>query len=122
MRRRRERTGLYHLPLEALAGSYTLVMPGGALPAGGVAELMVHAASDSLRLALQLSAPFLIAGMIWQVVLGLVARVVPQFQVYTAAAPGQLLGGMVLLGVLATQLTQAWSSALSVHWAGLLGL
>lgn len=115
-------TGLYALPLSALAGSYQIIGPGGALPFGTVADTIVQAVSASFGLAIRLSAPFLLAGLVWQVALGLLARLVPQLQVYTAAAPGQILGGLVLLGLMATRILGAWSTSVSNDWAGLPGL
>lgn len=115
-------TGLYALPLSALAGSYAIMPPGGVLPAGGLAELMVQAVGASFGLAVRLSAPFLLAGVVWQVALGLLARLVPQLQIYTAAAPGQILSGMVLLGLLAAGMLGTWSEAVSTSWTGLPGL
>lgn len=115
-------TGLYSLPLSALVGSYGLVGPGGTLPSGDAVEMLIKVASESLGLALQLSAPFLLAGFVWQVALGLLARLVPQLQVYSAAAPGQILGGMVLLSLLAARLLGAWADGVSTSWAALPGL
>ncbi|HYZ64876.1 MAG TPA: flagellar biosynthetic protein FliR [Acetobacteraceae bacterium] len=115
-------TGLYSMPLSALAGSYAVVAPGGMLPAGGVTELLIKVAGEALGLALQLSAPFLLAGLVWQVGMGLLARLVPQLQVYTAAAPGQILGGLVLLSLLAARILSAWADSVSGSWAALPGL
>lgn len=114
-------TGLYHLPLAALVGSYSVIGPGGVLPVGDGAELLVREAGHALELALQLSAPFVLAGMVWQVAMALLARLVPQLQIYTAAAPGQILGGLVLLSLLAARLLAAWSDSVSASWANLPG-
>ena len=51
------------------------------LPAGEVAELFVKVAGEALGLAVQLSAPFLLAGLVWQVAMGLLAKLVPQGRV-----------------------------------------
>ncbi len=115
-------TGLYALPLTALAGSYQLMPPGSVLPAGPLAESVTGALVACFGLALRLSAPFLLAGLVFQVALGLLARLVPQLQVYTAATPGQILGGIVLLGVLASHILGAWTEAVSTAWSGLPGL
>lgn len=114
-------SGLYALPLSALAGSYTLIGPGGALPAGDTADLMIKFAGDALALSLQLSAPFLVAGIVFQVAVGLVSRVAPQLQAFSIAAPGQILGGLVLLGLLASRILSAWESSVSASWATLPG-
>ena len=115
-------TGLYELPLEALAGSYQVVAPGGVLPAGTLAETIQQAASASLELSLRLSAPFIVASLVVQVSLGLLARLVPQLQVFTAAAPGQILGGLAMVGLLAAPITSTWLQSVTAAWAVLPGL
>lgn len=114
-------TGLYTLPLSALAGSYNVIGPGGALLAGDTAELMIKVAGSALGLALQLSAPFLVAGIVFQFAVGLVARVAPQLQAFSIAAPGQILGGIILLGLLASRILSTWESGVSASWAMLPG-
>ncbi len=114
-------TGLYAMPISALAGSYALVGPGGVLPAGDLSEMLVKVAGTSLSLALQLSAPFVIAGFVWNLGVGLLARVAPQLQAFMVVAPGQILGGMVLLGLLASRVLGAWQDGVSASWATLPG-
>ena len=114
-------SGLYVLPLSALAGSYDVVGPGGVLPAGDIADMFVKVAGSALTLAVQLSAPFLIASFVWQIAVGLLARVAPQLQAFAVAAPGQILGGLVLLGLLASRLISTWEGGVSASWATLPG-
>lgn len=114
-------SGLYTLPLSALAGSYDVVGPGGVLPAGDMADMFVKVAGSALALAVQLSAPFLIAGFVWQVAVGLLARVAPQLQAFAVAAPGQILGGLVLLGLLASRILSTWEGGVAASWATLPG-
>jgi len=114
-------SGLYTLPLSALSGSYALVGPGGVLPPGDTAELFVTITSNSFALALQLSAPFLVAGVVWQVAVGLLARIAPQLQAFAVAAPGQILGGLVLLGLLASRILGTWQGGVAASWAALPG-
>lgn len=115
-------TGLYSLPLEALAGSYDLIAPGAVLPAGPMVETIQEAASASLGLALRLAAPFVLASLVVQASLGLLARLVPQLQVFTAATPGQILGGLAMVGLLAAPLTSTWLQSVAAAWAVLPGL
>ena len=53
-------TGLYALPLAALAGSYRLIPPGTLLPAADTAETAVRAAAAAFALAVRLASPFLL--------------------------------------------------------------
>lgn len=115
-------TGLYALPLQALAGSYQLVPPGAWLPVGAAAEGVTSAVAQGFALALRLAAPFVLAGVLVQAGLGLVARLVPQMQVYAMAVPGQILGGLALLALLSLPLLAAWQDAVGGAWRALPGL
>ncbi len=114
-------SGLYTLPLSALSGSYALVGPGGVLPPGDTAEMFVTITGNSFALAVQLSAPFIVAGVVWQVAVGLLARIAPQLQAFAVAAPGQILGGLVLLGLLASRILGTWQGGVAASWAALPG-
>lgn len=115
-------TGLYALPLNALAGSYAVFPAGGMLPAADLAEVAVRAVSASFALALRLAAPFVLISVIWQLALGLLSRLVPQVQVYFVALPGQVLGGLLLLALLAASVLRAWLGAVGDGYAALPGL
>jgi len=115
-------TGLYALPLSALAGSYNIIPPGAVMPAGPLLELVCTAASASFGLALRLAAPFIFASLLLQVGLGLLARLVPQLQVFSVSTPGQILGGLILLGSLAGSLLSTWSESINTSWLALPGL
>ena len=90
-------TGLHHLALGAISGSYVLLPPNGALPTADLAELAVTLAAGAFALGLQLAAPFLVFGLIVYAVLGLVSRMMPQLQVFFLAMPLNIMSGFVLL-------------------------
>ena len=115
-------TGLWMLPVAALAGSYALVPPGHLLPLADTMQAAVAAVSDGFALALRLAAPFVLASVVWQVSLGMLARLIPQLQIYFAAIPGQVLGGLALLALLAAGMMDAWVSAARDGFAALPGL
>jgi flagellar biosynthetic protein FliR len=102
-------TGLYALPLSALGGSYALFPPGVLLPAGDLADVALRAVTGSFALALRLASPFILVSIVWQVAQGLLSRLVPQLQIYFAALPAQVLGGLLLLALLARSMLHAWS-------------
>lgn len=114
-------TGLYALPLNALAGSYAIIPAGGVMPAGDLTEIAVRAVGGSFELALRLASPFVLISVLWQVSLGLLSRLVPQVQVYFAALPGQVLGGLLLLALLAAPIVHAWLSAVQDGFSALPG-
>jgi len=115
-------SGLYALPLSALAGSYHLIPAGTLLPAGDGTALAVRAVGGMFALALRLAAPFLLAGIVWHVAIGLLARLVPRIQVYFVAMPGQILGGLLLLAALSAVILSAFLDAMRDGLSGLPGL
>lgn len=104
-------TGLYALPLEALAESYAVLPPGEGLPVGEGAEAVAGAVAASFGLALRLAAPLVLGAMLGQVALGLVARLAPNLQVYAVAGAGQILAGLLLLALVLPALVPVWSAA-----------
>ncbi|HEX5325754.1 MAG TPA: flagellar biosynthetic protein FliR [Acetobacteraceae bacterium] len=115
-------SGLYALPVLALAGSYRLITPGSLLPSGAGTESAVHAVAVAFGLAVRLASPFVIVGIVWQVAAGLLARLIPRVQVYFLSLPGQILGGLVLLAVLTAALLTAWQQAVQSGFDALPGL
>ncbi len=115
-------TGLWTLPVAALVGSYALVPPGHLLPVADGTQAAVSAVTNAFGLALRLASPLVIASIVWQAALGLLARLVPQLQVYFAAIPGQIMGGLVLLALLATGIVETWAAAARDGFAALPGL
>jgi flagellar biosynthetic protein FliR len=115
-------SGLYALPLAALAGSYHLIAPGALLPVADGAPSAVAAVGEAFALALRLAAPFVAAGLVWQGGLGLLARLVPNLQVFAAAMPGQILAGLVLLTLLGAGMVSAWQGEMRTALALLPGL
>ncbi len=116
-------SGLYAVPLRALADSYRALPPGLALPVGEAAESVAAAVGESLAIALRLAAPLVLMAVLGNLALALIARVAPQVQVFVVAAPAQILGGLVLLALVLPALLEAWGEALREGMlAGLPGL
>ena len=115
-------SGLYALPVAALAGSYRLIAPGALLPVGAGTDAAVRAMADGFGLALRLASPMVIASLVWHVAAALLARLVPRVQVYFLALPAQILGGLVLLAALAASILTAWQDAVRTGFDALPGL
>jgi flagellar biosynthesis protein FliR len=90
-------SGLHHLAIGAIAGSYTLLPPNQAFPAGDMAEMTLGLVANSFALGLQLSAPFLVFGLLIYATLGVLSRLMPQLQIFFLAMPINILTGFVLL-------------------------
>jgi len=81
---------LHHLLIGALVQSYRLFPVAAPPPVGDLAELATGVVADTFALGLQMSAPFLAFGVIFNVLLGLTNRVMPSMQVFFIAMPLQL--------------------------------
>ncbi len=113
-------TGLYALPLGALAESYAVLPPGRGLPLGEGAEAVAGAVAESFGLALRLAAPLVLAAVLGQVALGLVARLSPNLQIYAVAGAGQILAGLLLLALVLPALVPVWAAAVQDSFLHLL--
>ena len=92
-------TDLHHLFIGAMVRSYTLFPYGHAEPVGDFAQLAIRTTAGAFGLGVQLAAPILAFSLIFNIATGLVGRAMPQFQIFFAAAPLQLLLGLSLLAL-----------------------
>jgi flagellar biosynthetic protein FliR len=90
-------TGLHHMAIGAIAGSYTLIPPNAAFPTGDIAEMTLGLVAGAFALGLQLAAPFLVFGLLIYAILGVLSRLMPQLQIFFLAMPINILTGFVLL-------------------------
>ena len=114
-------TGLYALPLGALAEGYSVLPPGEGLPLDKGAEAVVGAVAASLGLALRLAAPLVLGAVLGQVALGLVARLAPNLQIYAVAGAGQILAGLLLLALVLPAVVPVWAAAMQDAFLHLTG-
>lgn len=90
-------TDLHHLMLIAIVDSYTLFVPGAGVPVGDFSEAAVRVVARSFAVAMQIAAPFLVVGMLFYLGLGLLARLMPQVQVFFIAIPIQIVLGFLVM-------------------------
>jgi flagellar biosynthetic protein FliR len=83
-------TDLHHLMLEAIVHSYTVFPVGMPLPLGDFADALTTILGQSMALGLQLSAPFVLVGFIYNFGLGLLGRLMPQLPVFFFGMPIQI--------------------------------
>jgi flagellar biosynthesis protein FliR len=87
-------TNLHHLFIAAIVKSYVIFPFTRAVPVADAGQLAIETVSRSFALGLQLAAPVLVFSLVFSVATGLVARVMPQFQVFFVATPLQVLLGL----------------------------
>jgi len=90
---------LHHLLLWAMRDSYDLFPPGQLASPGEFAELAASSVSRAFALGIQISAPFLVYGIIFNVGLGLLSRLMPQLQVFFIAMPLNIIIAFLILAL-----------------------
>ena len=92
-------TNLHHLMLFALVDSYQLFVPGGSFPVGDVSNLAAQFVARSFRMGLQIAMPIVVVGVLIYISMGLMARLMPQIQVFFIALPLQMLVAFSILAL-----------------------
>jgi flagellar biosynthetic protein FliR len=88
---------LHHLVIAALNDSYALFRPGEVPIVGDVASLMTSTVASAFRIGVQLAAPFLVFGLLFNLGLGVLSRLMPQMPVYFVGMPASILVGFLIL-------------------------
>lgn len=92
-------TGLHMMMIRALADSYVLFTPGQMPPVGDFAALAVRYVSSSFRIGIQIAAPFIVFGLVFYIGLGILARLLPQIQIFFIAIPLQIFLSLTIFGL-----------------------
>ena len=92
-------TDSHHLVIAALNESYRIFSPGEFFPSGDVAALATRAFAAAFKIGMQLSAPFLVFGLVFNIGLGVLARLMPQMQVYFVGVPLSIIVGFLILAL-----------------------
>jgi flagellar biosynthetic protein FliR len=90
-------TDLHHLVIGALNDSYSLFQPGEIPELGDVAALTTRTVAAAFRIGIQLSAPFVVFGLLFNLGLGVLSRLMPQMQVFFVGLPISILVGFLIL-------------------------
>jgi len=92
-------TDSHYLVIAALSDSYKIFSPGESMMTGDVASLATQAFAAAFKIGLQLSAPFLVFGLVFNIGLGVLARLMPQMQVYFVGVPLSILAGFLIFSL-----------------------
>lgn len=101
-------SGMHLMMLNAVAQSYQVFPVGEALPLGDAAQLLGRLLDAAFVLATQVAAPLLLVGTLFQVALGLLARLMPTIQVFFIAIPIQMLIGLSILAITLSAAMLVW--------------
>jgi flagellar biosynthesis protein FliR len=90
-------TDMHHMVIAALNDSYFIFSPGEVPIMGDIAKHITQVVAGSFKIGIQLSAPFLVFGLLFNLGLGVLSRLMPQMQVFFIGLPLSILLGLLLL-------------------------
>jgi len=97
-------TDTHYLVIAALHDSFELFPPGILPPVGDFSQNVTETVAHVFSIAVRMSAPFLVVGLVFYFGLGLLNKLMPQMQIFFIAMPVNIAIGFFLLMVLLTTL------------------
>jgi flagellar biosynthesis protein FliR len=101
-------TDLHHLLLGSVADSYALFHIGGPLPVEDMAWTVSRLVSETFSIGVRMAAPFLAAGILFSLALGLLNKLAPQIQVFFVMMPAQVGIGLILFSFTLSLIMLFW--------------
>lgn len=86
----------HHLVLAAIYKSYEMFLPGGGIMIADAKDMAVEVIAGSFVVGVQMAAPFIVFGLVFYFGLGILARLMPQLQVFFIAMPANIGIGLLL--------------------------
>lgn len=93
-------TDLHHVALAAIYDSYMIFSPADPLMFGDAAEMAIQTVAGAFVIGVQMSAPFIVFGLVFYLGIGILARLMPQLQVFFIAMPATIGVGLILIALL----------------------
>lgn len=103
-------TNMHHLMIHGLVESYHMFPLGGVPDTGSMAELVARAVASAFLVGFQIALPFIIISLMIYVGMGVLARLMPQIQVFILAVPIQILLAFVTMGMVISSIMLFWLS------------
>lgn len=114
-------TDTHHLMIMGFANSYQLFPVSEMIPAADFAGLVTHYISSTFRLGIQIAAPFLVYAFVFNLSLGLIAKLIPQFQVFFVGLPINILLGFALMSAVIGSMMMLFIERFQQHLLQLVG-
>ncbi|MGF1455655.1 MAG: flagellar biosynthetic protein FliR [Alphaproteobacteria bacterium] len=114
-------TDLHHPLLAAAAESYRVFPAGAALPIADISGVAARWFADAFLLGLTLSFPFLVFGFTFYLAMGVLAKLMPQLQIFFLVQPVNIAMGYAILAVVLSGLMLAFLNAFGERLDALMG-
>ena len=89
---------IHYYFIRALVDGFEIIPFWGAHYDSNILELIMRLTSESFVVAVKIGAPVMVALLLTSVALGLIARTVPQMQIFIVAMPVKIILGLLFLG------------------------
>jgi len=92
-------TNSHHMLLSALFASFKLIPVTGVSVYSGLTEIIIDMVAGIFVIALKISLPVLISMLLTDVALGILARTMPQMNIFVVGVPGKIIVGIFVLSL-----------------------
>jgi flagellar biosynthetic protein FliR len=110
-------TDLHLLCLQAAYDSYTLFPPLQAPAFGDFANVAMNMINDGFELGIKMSAPFIVYGIVFNVALGLLNRLMPMLQIFFIMQAPQIAMSLIVLGLSLGAIGLSFTASFEEHMA-----
>ena len=101
-------TGLDHFLIRTTIALYDVFPPGGAFVPGDMAQTVIRVANQSFIIGIELSAPFLIMGLMLYTAVGVLQRLMPSVQLFMVMMPVEIWGGLMMFSLTIAGILTLW--------------
>jgi len=84
---------------DPVSSAQSAIMPNQPPMTGYILNMVVSALNGAFHIGLRLASPFLVYALVFQVAMGVMARLSPQMNIFFVALPIQMMLGMALLTI-----------------------
>tara|TARA_R110002124_G_scaffold63350_49_gene173691 strand:- start:2480 stop:3247 length:768 start_codon:yes stop_codon:yes gene_type:complete len=110
-------TDLHHMALAATYDSYIVFPLDAPLMFDDAAQLALRTVAGAFSVGIQMSAPFIVFGLVFNLGAGILARLMPAMQVYFVLMPANIMVGLMLFGLLLTMMMGWYLTGFEQHLA-----
>ncbi|KQX39823.1 flagellar biosynthetic protein FliR [Devosia sp. Root436] len=110
-------TDLHHVALAATYDSYVVFPLDTPLMFDDAAQLAIRTVSGAFSVGIQMAAPFIVFGLVFNLGAGILARLMPALQVFFLLMPANIMIGLVLFAMLLTMMMGWYLSHFEAHLA-----
>lgn len=87
---------LHHLLLQGILDSYHYFPPGGALFIDDMSQTVLQTIIQGFTVAVQISSPFIVLGILFYITMGLLNRLMPQLQIFFISQPFEIFLSLLI--------------------------